>query len=293
MDRRILGKTGLPVSILTFSGVMLDKLDHKKASELVSFAVDNDINYFDVAPSYGNSQYVLGPALMPYRKEVFLACKTSERDAEGAKAELLESLKALKTDYFDNYQLHAVDSLEKMEQTFAPGGAIETLRWALKEGLTRHIGFTSHNDALALELLKYPEFETMLFPVNFACREVKNKSVEPLKLCIDNDVGVVAIKSMAQRVWREGEEVSYPRVWYRPVFDNPKLARAALNYTLTREGVTTAPPPGDERMFRVAVEIMRSQGGRAIEPRSEDLAYLKDYASRLGEADLKYWKDFD
>jgi len=293
MDRRTLGKTGLSVSILTFSGVMLDKVDDRKASELVAFSVDSDINYFDVAPSYGNAQYMLGPALMPYRKEIYLACKTGERDAKGTKTELLESLSALKTDYFDVYQFHGVDDMDEVEQIFAPGGAMETFAWALEEGLIRHIGFTSHNDAVSLEMLKRADFEVLLTPVNFTRRETLGASVEPLKVCVEKDVGVVAIMALAERVWREGEEVTYPRVWYRPIYDNPKLARIALNYTLSCEGVTTAPPPGDERMFRMTVEFIRSQGGRAVEPRSEDLAFMNEHIKRLGAADMKHWKDFD
>jgi len=288
MDKRILGKTGLSVSIITFSGILLDKAESKKASELVAFAVDNDVNYFDVAPNYGDAQYNLGPALMPYRKDIYLACKTTQRSAKGAKEELLESLSALRTDYFDNYQLHSVGSLEEVEQIFAPDGAMETFNWALREGLVRHIGFTTHYDSVAVELLSHPEFETMLFPVNYAYREMKNASVQPLELCVKNNVGVVAIKALAERSWREGEEKTYPRCWYRPIYDNPRFARIALNYTLSREGVTTAPPPSDERMFRVAVEIIRSQGGRSVEPRGEEYKYIAERVSALSEEDLLF-----
>lgn len=285
MEKRNLGKTGLSISVLTFGGITLDEYDGKKAGELIAYAVDNDVNYFDSAPSYGNSQYVLGPALMPYRKDVFLACKTGKRSAEESKAELLESLSAHKTDYFDLYQLHGV-KLEEIEQIFAPGGAMETLNWALEEGLTRHIGFTTHFDDAAMELLKYDFLETMLFPINYAYREAKNSGVAPLERCLEKGMGVIAIKALAERKWREGEKVTYPRTWYRPFYDNPRFARYALNYTLTRPGVTTAVAPGDERMFRMAVELLKKQGGNAIEPEAEEVEQLREYAKVLAAEDV-------
>ena len=285
MDKRKLGKSGLSVSVITFGGITLDGYEAKKAGELVSFAVDNDVNYFDSAPTYGNSQYVLGPALMPYRKDVFLACKTGKRSAEESKAELLESLSAHKTDYFDLYQMHGVN-IDEIPQIFGPGGAMETFDWALKEGLTKHIGFTTHFDDAAMEMLKHDCFETMLFPINYAYREIKNSGIAPLEKCLENDVGVIAIKALAERKWREGEEVTYPRCWYRPFYDNPRFARYALNYTLSRPGVTTAVTPGDERMFRMAVEIMKKQNGAVVEPTAEECGFLKEYAAGLSAEDI-------
>src|SRR5574340_1626482 len=77
-----------------------------EASARVAHAIDRGVNYFDVAPSYGNSEERLGPALAPYRKQVFLACKTQKRDKAGAEAELDSSLRRMQTDHFDLYQLH-------------------------------------------------------------------------------------------------------------------------------------------------------------------------------------------
>ncbi len=286
MERRILGKTGLSVSILTFSGIMCDQLEAKEAEHLVEEAIDHKINYFDVAPNYGNAQYVLGPALEPYRNYVYLACKTTERSAEGAKKELLESLSALKTDHFDNYQLHAVDKMEEIDQIFSPGGAMEVLEWAKKEGITKNIGFTSHHDDIAMELLRRGDFDTMLYPVNYAYRETKYASVDPLLFCMEHNIGVIAIKSMAERNWRPDEEVTYPRCWYRPIYDNPKLARIALNYTLTRPGVTTAPTPGDDRMFHLALSIIAGQNGKAVELTQEEFNILLRHAENLSTDDV-------
>ena len=286
MEKKLLGKTGLMVSIIAFGGFLLDKVETDRASEIVEFAIENGINYFDVAPSYGNSQSVLGPALTPYRKDVYLTSKTKERGAAGAKAELLRSLKELKTEYLDNFQFHSVDTMEEVERIFGEGGAMETLRWALAEGLTKHIGFSAHDDAIAMEMFARADFDTVMFPVSFAYREIKGASVKALEYSEKHNIGFIAIKSLAERCWLEGEERTYPRCWYRPIIDNEKLARIALNYTLTCRGVATAPTPSDERMLRLAVKIIKSQGGSPIEPDGGDYAYLVDYTKGMNADDL-------
>ncbi|MHB8971565.1 MAG: aldo/keto reductase [Pirellulaceae bacterium] len=115
----------------------------------VAEAVDRGVNYFDVAPYYGNAQERLGPALQSYREKCFLACKTLERDAAGAAKELQRSLKLLKTDYFDLYQLHALMDVDEVEEAFGPGGAMETILKAQQDGKVRYIGFSAHSEEAA------------------------------------------------------------------------------------------------------------------------------------------------
>ena len=280
MDRRILGGTGYDVSILTFGGIAVDEMEATDAADLVSEAIDRGINYFDVAPSYGQAQYILGPALEPYRKQVYLACKTRKRDAKGAQAELEESLRALKTDYFDVYQMHALCTPDEIAQVFAPGGAMEALRNAKEKGLIRNIGFSTHYDSSAIEIMRNADFATMLFPVNFAYREQKAGSLSALNVCKEKNMGVIAIKAMAHRRWLDGEERTYPKCWYRPIYDNPELARLALNYTLNRD-VTTAPPPGEARMLRFAMDIIEKQGGKAVPLTPEEQAVLRAEAKAV------------
>ena len=286
MEKRVLGKTGLLVSIIAFGGFLLSNVEADRASKIVEFAIENSINYFDIAPSYGNSQSVLGPALAPFRKYVYLTSKTKERGAVGAKAELLRSLRELKTEYLDNYQLHSVDTMDEVERIFGDGGAMETLRWAFAEGLTKHIGFSAHDDVIAMEMFARADFDTVMFPVNFAYREIKGASVKTLEYTEKHNIGFIATKALAERCWFEGEERTYPRCWYHPISDNENLARIALNYTLTRKGVVTAPSPSDERMLRLAVKIIKSQGGNPVEPDGEDYAYLVNYAKGMNADDL-------
>ncbi len=277
MEKRLLGKTGYQVSVIAFGGIVVDGLEAREASDIVAEAVERGINYYDVAPAYGVAQYALGPALKPYRKDVYLACKTKKRSAKEARMELEESLKALKTDYFDNYQLHELNDPAEIDAVFAPGGAMETLLWAKEQGIARNIGFSCHHDEAALAIMSRGEFATMLFPVNFAYREGKGGSVSAVKTAKGNGMGVIAIKALAWRQWREGEEVTYPKCWYRPIYDDPQLARRALNYTLS-QSVDAVVPPGDKRMLRLALDIIEAQGGVAALPSEEDTLALRQAA---------------
>src|SRR4030042_7069741 len=105
---------------------------------------------FGLAPSYGNAEDRMGPALAPFRKNVFLACKTLKRDKAGAAAELNQSLQKLQTDHFDLYQLHALSKTEEVEQALGPGGPLETFLEAKKEAKNRFVGFSAHSAEAAL-----------------------------------------------------------------------------------------------------------------------------------------------
>jgi len=113
LPQREYGKTGVKLSIIGFGGMVVKDAEQQHANRVVADAFEEGVNYFDVAPTYGDAELKLGPALEPYRKKVFLACKTGQRRRKGAAAELKESLKRLRTDYFDLYQLHAITDVKK------------------------------------------------------------------------------------------------------------------------------------------------------------------------------------
>src|ERR1700734_4114836 len=103
IPRRRLGKTGEELSIIGFGGIVVMNEQEGEARNIVAEAVDRGVNYFDVAPSYGDAQERLGPALAPYRKNCFLACKTEGRGKDDSRKQLEESLRLLKTDHVDLY----------------------------------------------------------------------------------------------------------------------------------------------------------------------------------------------
>jgi predicted aldo/keto reductase-like oxidoreductase len=253
MEKRELGSTGEKLSVLGFGGVVLMDSTTEQAAERVSRAYERGINYFDVAPTYGNAQLMMGPALEPYRKEVFLACKTTKRTAAEAQAELEQSLQFLRTDYFDLYQLHAVTTLDEVNTIFSPGGAMETFEKAREEGRIRFIGFSAHSAEAALALLDHYSFDSILFPVNYACWHAGNFGPQVLEKAKKHGAGILALKSMAKGPWPDGVE-KIPKCWYEPL-TQPEEALQALRFTLSHP-VTAAIPPGNEDLFFMALDLI-------------------------------------
>ena len=256
MQKRVLGKTGEKLSIIGFGGIIVCGMEQANANAIVREAIDRGINYFDVAPSYfnGEAEQKLGIALEGVRKNVFLACKTLKRKKEDAVKELRESLKTLRTDHFDLYQLHSMSTKEDLQQAIGPGGAIEAFAEAKQQGLVRYLGFSAHSAEIALELMDKFDFDSVLFPINWVCSLNANFGPQVIEKAQAKGMGRLALKAMAKTVWsNEEEKKEYPKCWYKPVTD-PEEANLALRFTLS-EPITAAIPPGDERLFRVAMDI--------------------------------------
>ena len=254
IEKRSLGKTGEMLSMIGFGGIVVKGTTPGEASDLVKLAIDAGINYFDVAPSYGDAEIKLGPALVPYRKNVFLACKTGERTKAGARTELEQSLKNLRTDHFDLYQLHAVTTLQDVETILGPGGALETFVEAKKEGKIRFIGFSAHSVEAAMALMDRFDFDTILFPVNFTTWNAGNFGPQVLVRAQEKKMGILALKAMAKGPWAKGaDRGSYPNCWYEPLA-TPEDVRMGLRFTLSH-AVTSAVPPGDPDLFKIALSV--------------------------------------
>jgi aryl-alcohol dehydrogenase-like predicted oxidoreductase len=255
IEKRTLGKTGEKLSMIGFGGIVVMDATTAESAERVKLAIDAGINYFDVAPSYGNAEEMLGPALKPYRNEVFLACKTGERKKKGALKELEQSLKNLKTDYFDLYQLHAVTHMEEVDTIFGAGGAMETFLKARDEGKVRFLGFSAHSVEAAMALMERFDFDTILFPFNFATWYAGNFGPQVMEKAKEKEMGILALKAMAWRPWEEGEERTNEKTWYKPL-PNREEASKGLRFTLSHP-VTAAVPPGHEDLFAMALELAK------------------------------------
>ena len=260
------------LSILGLGGMLLVGMGQDAADRVVGEALAHGVNYFDVAPFYGGgeAEQKMGMALVRHRDKVFLSCKTLERSAAGAQAELEYSLRQLRTDHFDLYQFHAVSDMQEVEEIFAPGGALEAFLQARSRGMIRYIGFSAHSVEAALAMLSRFAFDSILFPVNFICYERGNFGPQVIAKAKELGVARLAIKAMAHGPWRKGEKKKYPNCWYRPIED-PAMARQALRFTLS-EGVTAAIPPGDERLFRMALDLAQDLAPLGPEERKQLLA---------------------
>ncbi len=247
MEKQQYGSTDVQLSIVGFGGILVRNETSEESSRLVAKAVDRGVNYFDVAPSYGNAQEMLGPALKPYRKDVFLACKTQKRSAGEAQEELDESCRLLKTDYFDLYQLHAVTTDEDVEAILAPGGALEVFTKARDEGRVRYLGFSAHSETAAHALLDAFSFDSVLFPVNWVTWTKEEFGPSVIERVLAGGKAVLALKALAKRTWLENEEREWSKTWYKPV-DTYEEAARGLRFTLSK-GATAAVSPGHEKLF--------------------------------------------
>jgi len=257
IEKRALGRTGEMLSMIGFGGIIVMDATPGEASEVVKLAIDSGINYFDVAPTYGDAEVKLGPALEPYRKGVFLACKTTQRSRDGARAELEQSLKNLRTDHFDLYQFHGVTTSDDVDKIFAPGGALETYLEARKEGKIHFIGFSAHSVEAAMEMMDRFDFDTILFPINFVTWNAGNFGPQVLEKAHQKKMGILALKSMAKGPWPKGvENKEYPKCWYEPL-TAPEDIKMGLGFTLSHP-VTAALTPGDQRLFRTALSVSDS-----------------------------------
>jgi aryl-alcohol dehydrogenase-like predicted oxidoreductase len=265
-------KDDVDLSVIGFGGIILLGMSQREANAAVAEAVGCGVNYFDVAPSYGRgeAEEALGLALASERKKVFLACKTMEREARGAGADLTRSLKRLRTDHLDLYQFHAVTKENEVERIFAAGGAIETVVRARDEGKVRYIGFSAHSEAAAFAMMDRFSFDSVLFPFNLVCYAQGRFGPAVMERAKKEGVSRLALKMLARGPWPEGVTKAYPNTWYQPI-DDPGGARVAVRFTLS-EDVTAAIPPGDIRLFRLAVAMAGEFSLLAAEEREQILA---------------------
>ena len=267
IPRRTLGRTGEKLSIIGFGGIVVMNEEQSVANDHVAKAFDRGINYFDVAPTYGNAQDKLGPALKPYRDRCFLACKTTQREKAGAEKELHESLEKMQTDFFDLYQLHAITTREDVETAFGPGGAMEVFLKAKEEGKVRFLGFSAHSEEAALLAMEKFEFDTTLFPINYVCWQEGHFGAAVVARAKEKQMGILALKALASTQIADGQEKPVEKCWYVPNTDE-SLQGLALRWTLS-QGTTAAIPPGEPVLFWRAVELA-ARAGESLSPTEEE-----------------------
>ena len=259
LERRRYGRSDDMLSVIGFGGIVVMDTTPREAANYVAEAVQRGVNYFDVAPTYGNAQDRLGPALKPYRQKCFLACKTTKRDAKGSSEELEASLKKLETDHVDLYQLHAMTTMDDVKQVFAPGGAMETFVKAKQDGKTRYLGFSAHSQEAALAALDHFDFDSVLFPLNFPAWIKGKFGPKVYQRAKADGRGILALKAMAHQQWPAQSKHRWNKAWYEP-FDEVDKAALGLRFTLHLP-VTAMLPPGHWELFKMALGL--AQSGRS------------------------------
>jgi len=200
LPKRVLGNTGAKVTILGLGGegVLRTFGYEREAREMVEAALAAGINYFETARAYSGSESYLGKSLHGHRDRIFLTSKSHARTRREAEEHLAVTLHHLRTDYLDLWQVHDVRTKGDLEALSAPGGALETFRWAKEEGYARFLGVTGHHDPFILrEALDLYDFDTVLLPINPA--EPRFQSFLPLaREALDRGLGVIGMKVLAR-----------------------------------------------------------------------------------------------
>lgn len=256
METRIFGRTGHASTVAIFGAAAFWEISQEKADAVMDMVLAAGINHIDVAPSYGQAEERVGPFLERHPDQFFIGCKTMERTKEGAAAEMRRSLERLHRQSFDLYQFHAVTRFEELDEIFRPGGALEAVLEARKQGLLRFIGITGHGvDAPAIyrEALRRFDFDSVLFPLNFvqyANPYYRENAEALLEECEKRQVGTMIIKSTAKGPW--GERQKTHTTWYEP-FTQEEMNQKAVNFVLSQKvtGICTA---GDVSVLPLVIQ---------------------------------------
>jgi len=192
MEYRILGKTGLKISRLGFGGIPIQRIDAEGTKVLVQKLLETGVNYIDTARGYTVSEEYLGYALEGIRDKFIIATKSMARTKEAMAKDIDISLKNLRTDYIDLYQIHNPTAAD-LEQVQAPGGALEALQEAKSAGKIGHIGVTLHSVDLFKEAVNYEWAETIMFPYNI----VETQGEKYIRICAQKNIGFIAMKPLA------------------------------------------------------------------------------------------------
>ena len=234
------GSSGHLSTRCIFGGTALSRASQEEADRTLEVLLQHGINHIDTAAGYGDSELRIGPWMRRHRDRFFLATKTGERSAGGARAQLERSLQRLQVDQVDLIQLHSLTEPDEWRQALGAGGALEALIRAREEGLARNIGITGHGVTVArshLDALARHPFDAVLLPLNYPMHQIPEYAAdfdELREVCRRRGVAVQTIKAIARRRWT-GSERPHP-TWYEPLAGQRDID-AAVHWVLAHEGV--------------------------------------------------------
>ena len=212
MDYVVLGRTGLKISRLGFGGIPIQRIDAIKSKELMDAVRAAGINYIDTARGYTVSEELIGEAIEGHRDEFVLATKSMARDKASMARDIEISLKNLRTDYIDLYQIHNCPP-SQLEQVCSEDGALAALLEAKAAGKIGHIGITAHSLETFEKALEFDWVETVMFPYNI----VENQGEELMAKAKEKNIGFIDMKSIA------GGAIEDPELALRYICANPNV----------------------------------------------------------------------
>lgn len=239
IERTPFGGTGHVSSRIIFGAAALGGMRQDRADKTLEVLLEFGVNHIDTAANYGDSELRLAPFLRQHRSEFFLATKTNERSAAGARTQLHRSLERLGVAQVDLVQLHNLVDKDEWQTALGPGGALDALIQAKEEGLVRFIGVTGHGTWVAerhLESLERFAFDSVLLPYNHTMMSQPIYAADFKRLqalCRERNVAMQTIKSVARRRWQDAD-LDPHFSWYMPLKD-PAALRRAVHFVLAEQ----------------------------------------------------------
>jgi predicted aldo/keto reductase-like oxidoreductase len=251
-----LGKTDLTVSECGFGCIPIIRLPRDEAVNVLRHALERGITYFDTANAYRDSEEKIGTAFAGMREKAVLASKTLMRDAEGATAQLENSLRMLRTDHLDLYQLHQIAQEKDWQEVTGPAGALEAVTKAKAAGKVRYVGVTSHNLQMAIKMAGSGLFDSIMFPFNLIEEGAKD---ELIGTCRESGIGFICMKP----------------------FGGGVIDSAAAAFKYLRSHPDVLPIPGFESCEQVDEIIALYAEANMLG--AQDLEVMETYRSELGK----------
>ena len=257
MEKRILGRTNFEVSAVAIGGIPIQRVDKEIAIEIIREGLKQGMNFIDTARGYRQSEELIGYALEELGREKFiLATKSMDRTYEGIKEEFYTSLKLLKTDYIDLYQLHNVKTKEEYDMVMSENGALKAVKELKAKGLIKEIGISCHSLDIMDAVLDSDEFSTIQFPYNAIERQGEPIFEKAKKM----NIGVIIMQPLAGGAISSGE--------------------AAIRFVLENPNITVVIPGMDS----VDQVIENARAGNNRRPlTSEERSILDSEAAALGK----------
>lgn len=266
MPTRNLGKTGYQVGIFSLGGqAALEKPDNfDVAVPLIEKALDLGVNYVDTSARYGGvehrwSEQYFGEVMKTRRSEVYLATKSHDRTRDGSLKLLERSLELLKTDHIDLWQMHALSRPEQVEESFAPGGAIEAFVEARDQGIVRNLGISGHADPdVLIDAIERFDFDTVLLALNAADPFHLSFKEKLLPLAVEKEMGIIGMKIPARGLilssWTPPED---PDARFAQTVPGTLNMREAMRYVLSLPVSTVIVGCDDIPQLEENIEIAR------------------------------------
>jgi len=297
LPERLLGKTGVKVTMLGLGGYHIGWTTEKDATETIEAALEGGIRFFDNAESYGphTSEERYGKYLTPkYRDLIFLMTKTTAKDAQTARQHLEESLRRLNTDYLDLWQVHSVSSIDDVDDRIA-NKVLEVMIESRESGKVKHIGFTGHRNpkAHAHMLARVKEndiFETLQMPVNPVDAAFHTSFIrDVMPEALERNYGILAMKTLADGRFFARKTVLENNIWEtdHPVIPDQITLSDALNFTWSLPVSVLITGAENKDLIREKIDMAKNFNKLSEKKRAQLIERVADLSS---EGNVEYYK---